>query len=197
MPGNLEFISPPFLISAPVIQINSNEISRGKAPFGWGVCSSLQLTPVQRPSSPSEGPNNPPTAPTPSFKVGPLQHVEERIWAAVTHTRGASSVSASRGSRRFSVKTCAFPLRSASAGGTTEGEIRRRRVLTNGQTAGDFVLFPARLRWIIGVVFSVDPGWRSYTPYDLNKQRLFVCARRRSTEGAGREKKKGRGREPG
>lgn len=89
------------------------------------------------------------------------------------------------------MKTCAFPLHSASAGGTTEGEIRRRRVLTNGQTAGDFVLFPARLRWIIGVVFSVDPGWRSYTPYDLNKQRLFVCARRRSTEGAGREKKKG------
>lgn len=61
MPGNLEFISPPFLISAPVIQINSNEISRGKAPFGWGVCSSLQLSPVRRPSSPSEGPNNPPS----------------------------------------------------------------------------------------------------------------------------------------
>lgn len=39
MPGNLDFISPPFLISAPVIQINSNEISRGKAPpffFGGG-----------------------------------------------------------------------------------------------------------------------------------------------------------------
>lgn len=46
MPGNLEFISPPFLISAPVIQINSNEISRGKAPFGWGVCSSPQLSPI-------------------------------------------------------------------------------------------------------------------------------------------------------
>lgn len=67
--------------------------------------------------------------------------------------------------------------------GTTEGEIRWRQVLTNGQTAGDFVLFTACLRWIIGVVSSADPGWRSYTPYDLNKQRLFVCARRWSTEG--------------
>lgn len=105
MPGNLEFISPPFLISAPVIQINSNEISRGKAPFGWGVCSSLQLSPVRRPSSPSEGPNNPPPPlMAPPFKVGPLQHVEERIWGAVTHRRGASSVCASRGSGRFCVK---------------------------------------------------------------------------------------------
>lgn len=70
MPGNLEFISPPFLISAPVIQINSNEISRGKAPFGWGVCSSLQLSPIQRPSSPSEGPNNPPSHPSPLLQSG-------------------------------------------------------------------------------------------------------------------------------
>lgn len=46
MPGNLEFIRPPFLISVSVIQINSNEISRGKAPFGWGVCSSPQLSPM-------------------------------------------------------------------------------------------------------------------------------------------------------
>lgn len=56
MPGNLEFISPPFLISATVIQINSNEISRGKALFGWGVCSSLQLGPNLRSSW---RPNNP------------------------------------------------------------------------------------------------------------------------------------------
>lgn len=49
MPCNLEFISPPFLISAPVIQINSNEISRGKAPFGWGVCSSPPHGPIQCP----------------------------------------------------------------------------------------------------------------------------------------------------
>lgn len=80
MPDNLEFISPPFLISAPVIQINSNEISRGKAPFGWGVCSSPQLSPIQRPFPPSEGRTNPPK----------LQHVEEWIWGAVTHRHWVS-----------------------------------------------------------------------------------------------------------
>lgn len=39
MPHNLDFISLPLLISASVIQINSNEISRGTALFGWGVCT--------------------------------------------------------------------------------------------------------------------------------------------------------------
>ena len=82
MPGNLEFISPPFLISAPVIQINSNEISRGKAPFGWGVCSSPQLSPIQRPFSPERRPSNPPPPPSVALL---LQHVEEWIWGAVTH----------------------------------------------------------------------------------------------------------------
>lgn len=48
MPGNLEFISPPFLISAPVIQINSNEISRGTALRGGG--STAPKHPVQGPS---------------------------------------------------------------------------------------------------------------------------------------------------
>lgn len=58
MPGNLEFISPSFLIPAHVIQINSNEISRGKAPFGWGVCSS----PVRSIGySLCKGPKQPPT----------------------------------------------------------------------------------------------------------------------------------------
>lgn len=59
MPGNLEFISPPFLISAHVIQINSNEISRGKAPF---LVGGLQL-PVAKPNpmafSLSEGQTTP------------------------------------------------------------------------------------------------------------------------------------------
>lgn len=62
MPGNLEFISPPFLFSVLVIQINSNEISRGKPPL---LVGGLQL-PVAK-SNPmafslNEGQTTPPTS---------------------------------------------------------------------------------------------------------------------------------------
>lgn len=71
MPGNLEFISPPFLISASVIQINSNEISRGKAPFGWGVLLlPTQPSPIQRSSPWATAEQPPSTHPRP-------KHVEE------------------------------------------------------------------------------------------------------------------------
>lgn len=105
MPGNLEFISPPFLISAPVIQINSNEISRGKAPFGWGVCSSPQLSPIQWPF-PWAKAEQPPPPP----KVAPLQHVEEWIWGAVTHRHWVfiqkRAMNSSHGLRGFSLNSC-------------------------------------------------------------------------------------------
>lgn len=48
MPGNLVFINPPILISAAVIQINSNEISRGTAHRGGG--SIAPHSPVHGPS---------------------------------------------------------------------------------------------------------------------------------------------------
>lgn len=81
MPGNLEFISPPFLISAPVIQINSNEISRGKALSGGG--SADPHSPVQSYGLfPGLMLNNPPPH--------RFQHVEEQIWSAVTHRHWVS-----------------------------------------------------------------------------------------------------------
>lgn len=107
MPGNLEFISPPFLISAPVIQINSNEISRGKAPFGWGV---LQLpTAKSNPMafSSSEGRTN---QPPPTSIKAPLLSAYESMNRRRCHSQKLSlypekSLNSSHGLRGFSLNS--------------------------------------------------------------------------------------------
>lgn len=159
MPGNLEFISPPFLISAPVIQINSNEISRGKAPFGWGVCSSPQLSTIQRPFPPERRPSNPPLPVCPYF-FNMWKNESEAL--SLTDTE---SLNSSHGLWGFSSNSWIstqdlFAQRASDQ--TSEAEIRWRQSLTNGRTAGDLILFTACLWWIIGVVLSADPGSRSY-----------------------------------
>lgn len=139
MPGNLEFIRPPFLISAPVIQINSNEISRGKAAFGWGVYSSPQLSPIQWPFPLAK-------AKSPPLPTSTCGRMNLRCCHSDTESvrkKRASTLLLAWGDSLWIYDSILKPILVHSTGTwpNRHGEIRWRLSLTNGRTAGGILFY--------------------------------------------------------
>lgn len=156
MPGNLEFISPPFLFSVLVIQINSNEISRGKPPL---LVGGLQL-PVAK--------SNPMAFSLNEGQTTPWNSPDFNIWKNESEALSLTDI---QPELRFWLEgnfpwICEFSSHISSLWASKGQQIRNF-------TVWDFYL------WRIIRVVLVSQLQQLYG--DLNKQRLFVCAHCGST----------------